>query len=479
MGAPVLAELAVEGAASDAQPPRRVLHVAPRLLEGALERAALVGLQREGDSELRTGPQRRRDATGEREIAPAEPGAPGEGEGRLDHVLELADVPGPLPRAQIRERLVLETLHRATRGSVLAQEVVGEQRDVLPALTQRRDLDAYDVEAVEEVRAEAVLGHHGGEVAVRRGDDPDVEGHRRAGADRTHLLALQRPQELRLDGQRDLSDLVEEDRPAPRDAEETGRPHGPGEGALLVAEELALDHALRQSAAVHGHVGPLAAGARGVDGAGDELLPRPALTPDEHVALVVRQALDRASEAAHGGRGPDELGGVPVAELLLELAVATHEATTLDGLAHRGAHAVHVVEGLGEVVERAAAHAADGGVHAREPRHHHDLHLGTLALDALEHVETVGLAEQQVHDHDVEPRPAEHHLCLGGRPGQHDLVRVRPQDALEGRQQQRLVVQQQDQTRPLCPGRGTARRGAHELPIGPGFGTLRGIGSGP
>ena len=97
----------------------------------------------------------------------------------------------------------------------LAQEVLQQERQVPAPLAQRRDLDVEDVEAVVEVLAEPALRDALAQVAVRRRDDAHVDaGHRRVGAERLDRPLLQDAQELGLRGQRDLGDLVEEQRAA-------------------------------------------------------------------------------------------------------------------------------------------------------------------------------------------------------------------------------------------------------------------------
>src|SRR5207249_11160910 len=87
------------------------------------------------------------------------------------------------------------------------------------------------------------------------------------------LAFLQDAQELRLQRRRGFRDLVEEERPAVRDFEEAlPVGDGAGEGAAPVAEELALEDALRERRTVDRHEEPVAARARGVDRARDELL---------------------------------------------------------------------------------------------------------------------------------------------------------------------------------------------------------------
>ncbi len=58
---------------------------------------------------------------------------------------------------------------------VLAQVVVGQHRNLDAAFAQRRDVQADDVEAVEEVFAEAALRDQRVEVGVGGGDQAHVD----------------------------------------------------------------------------------------------------------------------------------------------------------------------------------------------------------------------------------------------------------------------------------------------------------------
>ena len=81
------------------------------------------------------------------------------------------------------------------------------------------DEDGKHAEAVVEVAAERAAGHHGVEVAVGGGDEPHVHLLRARAAQPLELLLLQRPQQLGLHVERDLADLVEEQRAAVRQLE--------------------------------------------------------------------------------------------------------------------------------------------------------------------------------------------------------------------------------------------------------------------
>jgi len=100
------------------------------------------------------------------------------------------------------------------------------------------------------------------------------------------------------------------------------RPTRAGERAFDVPEELALDQASGDGAAVHLDERPVAARAAVVQGPGDELLPGAGLAPDEdrrvarrHAGHLVEQSAQRRS-AAH-----DLLDIVLAAKLLLQIDV--------------------------------------------------------------------------------------------------------------------------------------------------------------
>ena len=139
---------------------------------------------------------------------------------------------------------------------MLRQEVLDEERDVRAPLAQRGQRDRDHVEPVEEVLAEAALAHLLLEVAVGGRHDPHVDRHRLGAADAQDLPLLQDAQQLHLQVALEVADLVEEQRRAARLLEEADLARvGPGEGALLVAEQLRLEDPLGQGRHVHGENG--------------------------------------------------------------------------------------------------------------------------------------------------------------------------------------------------------------------------------
>src|SRR5581483_305543 len=136
----------------------------------------------------RAAPGRRlADQTG-RDVRDLDDVAARDRERALDRVLKLANVARPRVCEQAIARGRRETLRRDVVGlRELADEVLDERRDVFAALRERRQLDVDDVQAVEDVLAEATGPHLAAQVLVRRGDDPDVDLHGSRGPERRYL----------------------------------------------------------------------------------------------------------------------------------------------------------------------------------------------------------------------------------------------------------------------------------------------------
>src|SRR5690606_20805372 len=138
----------------------------------------------------------------------------------LEHVLELADVAGPRVGLEGGEGVVGDAGDRLLQALVeLLDDVLDEQRDVAGPLAQRWDLQRDDVQAVVQVLAEVPALDLLLEIAVRRRDQPDVYLERLDATDPLELALLDRAQELDLHLDRDLADLVEEQRAAVRELE--------------------------------------------------------------------------------------------------------------------------------------------------------------------------------------------------------------------------------------------------------------------
>ena len=144
-------------------------------------------------------------------------------------------------------------------------------------------------------------------VLVGGGDDADVRLDRRAAADRRIFALLQDAQKPRLRLHRHVADFVEEQRAAFGLFEAAdGALIGPREGALLMAEQFALDEIARDRRHIDRDERPLLALAVIVQRARDKLLAGAGLAVDHHGEVGLHQPRERTVDFLHRGRAPDE-----------------------------------------------------------------------------------------------------------------------------------------------------------------------------
>src|SRR4051794_11081149 len=103
--------------------------------------------------------------------------------GMLDGVPQLADVAGPRPGAEFFQGRLGKPAGGTIGRAGLAEEVLGEGRDVLAPVPERRDVDLEVAQADEQGLPELAGGHQLGEGPVRRRDDPEVRRPRPGAAD--------------------------------------------------------------------------------------------------------------------------------------------------------------------------------------------------------------------------------------------------------------------------------------------------------
>ena len=166
---------------------------------------------------------------------------------------------------------------------------------VVEALAQGRHPDGEDVQPIIEILAEAAVVDQIDQVLIGGRDQPDIDLDRLLAADGIDLAVLQGAQQLDLGFERQFADLVEEER-APIGLDELAGVllGGAGEGALLVAEQDALDQIFGNGAAIDGDEGLAGAVALALDGAGDQLLADAGFALDQDRDLGIGRPACRA-----------------------------------------------------------------------------------------------------------------------------------------------------------------------------------------
>src|SRR5262245_52472491 len=162
---------------------------------------------------------------------------------RLDDILKLPHVARPVVGAELIEGGVRYTADASPQPLPLVRdEMTHEQRDVFPSFAKRRQLELYYLQAVKEVVAERSSADARSQIDVGRGDQTEVGAHETRAAEATKLALLKNAQQLGLRVERQVADLVEEERGAVGLLEDAGSLGVRArEGAALVAEQLALD----------------------------------------------------------------------------------------------------------------------------------------------------------------------------------------------------------------------------------------------
>ena len=187
------------------------------------------------------------------------------------------------------------------------QKVQRERADVFAPLGQRRQADRDHVEPVEQVTPEVAARHLDRQVAVRRRDQPHVHRQLALAAEPHDRALLQGAQQLGLHQQRQLADLVEKDRAAVGLLEPAGaRGVGAGEGAAVVAEEFGFEQRLGDGGAVDLDERRVAAAAREVHGACEQLLAGARFAEQQHARRGLRDALQFSQRLQQRGRGADD-----------------------------------------------------------------------------------------------------------------------------------------------------------------------------
>ena len=187
--------------------------------------------------------------------------------------------------------------------------------NVLPALAQGRDAQHEAGHAVVDVATELAPFHLAVQVRVRRGHDARVHANGRA----THgldLPALQRAQELGLQGERHVGDLVQEKGAAVGELELARTPGHTRGHAFSDPEHLGFQQLRGNRRAIDGDERPVPAGRRRVQDAGELLLADTRLAQEEHGNVPAQEHAhlfveleDRGGAAGQVAVGKGENGG--------------------------------------------------------------------------------------------------------------------------------------------------------------------------
>ena len=320
----------------------------------------------------------------------------------VGHVAQLAHIARPVVGQQpgLARRVGGGQRALVARGR-LQQEMLEQQRDVLAPLAQRRQRQRDDAEPVVEVGAKAPLVRQRLQVGLGRCHHPAIDRDQGVGAQPLQAALLQHAQQLDLQRDRHRLDLVEEQGAAAGvlDLADAALA-GPGVGAGLVAEDLALEQGFGQAAAVDGDEIALASRAGLVQAARHQFLAAAGLALDQDVGGAVAQVRHQLAHPRHRRRATDQLGLEPVAAVQpgLELAQFQRQAALVQCPAHHLDQQVGRERLLDEVV-CAVLHRLHRQRHVAMAGDQHHRQLGIDLAQGLEQGHAVQARQPDVADH--------------------------------------------------------------------------------
>ncbi len=267
-----------------------------------------------------------------------------------------------------------------------------EQRDVLLALAQRRQVDGDDIQAIKQVFAEAAVLDLLLELLVGGGQHADIDVDRRVVADASDFFLLQNAEQPALQNRWHGADLIEENRAA------IGLLKQPllvvdraGERTLAMTEQLGLKQVLGQGTAIDRNERRELPAAVEVQRAGDQFLAGAALAENQDRAVGVRHALDHFEHGLHGRRVADDLVELVFAlELFLQVGVLGNGVVVGKRALNREAQVVHL-EGLLKIIVGPPLHRFDRRLDGAETGDHDDSRRRVQRAGLLQDVEPDGL----------------------------------------------------------------------------------------
>ena len=158
-----------------------------------------------------------------------------------------------------------------------------DRGNVVATLRQRGQPQRKHRQPVKQIGAKPSGRDFARQIAIGARDDPHIDRLRPRRADRQHLAFLDCTEQLGLQRQRQLGDLVEQQRPAVGGAEQPVAGRGcPGKGAALVSEQCRFQHRFGERGAVDRDETRVAAWGTIVDEAGNAFLAGSGRAFDEH-----------------------------------------------------------------------------------------------------------------------------------------------------------------------------------------------------
>src|SRR5947207_12329402 len=107
------------------------------------------------------------------------------------------------------------------RSAKVLQNMIHQRLDVFRAIPKRRQVNLKTVDAIKQVSAKSAVSDHSVEIAIRGGNDADVDFNFAHAAYAEESARLDRPQQFRLQSGRQFSHLIHEQRSTVREFDQS------------------------------------------------------------------------------------------------------------------------------------------------------------------------------------------------------------------------------------------------------------------
>ena len=224
--------------------------------------------------------------------------------------------------------------------------------------------------------------------------------------DPLELLLLERAENLGLERERQIADLVEEERAAMGELEAAGLALcGAGERPLLVSEQLALEQRLRNRRAIDGDERSVIARAERVQRSGEQLLACSALAFEQDRGIRRGRAMELLRDLTElAVLADDPRRTAPLGQFLFENDVlGEHPALRDRPLDHQ--QQVIGLDGLGQKVHRPFAHRGDCILDASVRSHHDHGQIGVQLLRCAKDAEAIANGQLEIGQDDDRTGP--------------------------------------------------------------------------
>jgi hypothetical protein len=169
----------------------------------------------------------------------------------------------------------------------------GKRENIGSAFPQRDQVQPGHIEAIVQILAKSTGRDRFFEMDIRGGNQPHVDGDLLARAHRYDFAFLNHSKQFDLQGQWQIADFIQEQRPAMGGLKPSGLSgHGAGESAPLMAEQLTFHERLADRRTIDRDERAVTSTAPYMDLAGNQLFAGASFADDERRGVAGRDTLD-------------------------------------------------------------------------------------------------------------------------------------------------------------------------------------------